>query len=105
MAESSATSSGVTPAVAARLRGFGPLGSASILVILAGNVLFLPLSAILVLLWAWLSQTPWREIGYARPVNWMRSLAVGIPVGCAFKILMKAIVMPLLGAPPVNAAY
>jgi len=105
MVEGSATSRGVNPEVAARLRGFGPLGVVSMLVILAGNVLFLPLSAILVLLWAWLSQTPWREIGYAQPVNWKRSLALGIPFGCAFKILMKAIVMPLFGAPPVNAAY
>jgi membrane protease YdiL (CAAX protease family) len=32
-------------------------------------------------------------------------LAVGIVFGVAFKFAMKAVVMPLLGAPPVNAAY
>lgn len=47
--------------IAARLRGFGPLGILAILVILA--------------------------------------------LGIAFKFLMKTIVMPLLGADPVNHAY
>ena len=62
-------------AVAARLRGFGPLGVASILGIMAGNLLVVPLSAILVLLWARRSRTPWREIGYVRPVSWVSDLA------------------------------
>ena len=91
--------------VAARLRGFGPLGILAILVILAGNMVVAPLSAVLVLVWAWRSHTPWREIGYARPDSWTRSLAFGIAFGIAFKFLMKAIVMPLLGADPVNQAY
>jgi CAAX protease family protein len=91
--------------VAKRLRGFGPLGIAAILVILAGNGLFVPLSAILVLIWVWRSRTPWREIGYVRPLNWAITLTVGIAFGIAFKLLMKAIVMPLLGAPPINQAF
>lgn len=90
---------------AAQLRGFGPLGILSILIILAGNFLFVPLSAILVLGWRSLSHTPWREIGYVRPKSWTRTFAIGIVFGVAFKFLMKAIVMPLLGAPPVNQAY
>jgi len=45
--------------VAAGLRGFGPLGVLSILFIVAGNFLVVPLSAILVLLWARRSHTPW----------------------------------------------
>jgi uncharacterized protein len=91
--------------LAASLRGFGPIGILAILVILAGNAVFLPLSAILVLPWARLSRTPWREIGYVRPKNWLSALAVGIGFGVVFKFLMKAIVMPLLGAPPINQAY
>jgi membrane protease YdiL (CAAX protease family) len=91
--------------IAARLRGFGPLGFLAILIILAGNFLFTPLSAILVLVWARLSRTPWREIGYLRPKSWIRSVAIGIAFGCVFKLLMKAIVMPLLGADPINQAY
>jgi len=92
-------------AFAARLRGFGPLGVLSILGVLAGNFLFAPMSALLALLWVKHSHTPWREIGYVRPVSWLKDAAIGIGFGAAFKLLMKAIVMPLLGAPPINAAY
>ena len=96
--------------IARRLRGFGPLGILAILVILftgnvfAGNVV-LPVGAVLVLAWARWSHTPWREIGYARPKSWIGSLAVGIALGVTFKVLMKAIVMPLLGADPINQTY
>jgi membrane protease YdiL (CAAX protease family) len=91
--------------LAAQLRGFGPLGILSILIILGGNFLFVPLSAILVLAWVSLSHTPWREIGYVRPRSWTRTLAIGIVFGVAFKFLMKAIVMPVLGGPAINQAY
>jgi membrane protease YdiL (CAAX protease family) len=90
---------------ARRLRGFGPLGILAIVVILAGNFLFLPLSAILVLVWARLSQTPWRDLGYVRPKSWVRAVAIGVVFGVALKLVMKAIVMPLFGAPPINEAY
>jgi len=90
---------------AARLRGFGPVGLLAILVILSGNLLVAPLSAILVLAWAWRSRTPWPEIGYVRPTNWLRDLAVGVVFGAALKVLMKAVVMPMLGADPINHAY
>ena len=92
-------------ALAADLRGFGPLGIIAILGILAGNAVFIPLSGILVLVWAWRSRTPWREIGYVRPGSWIRVVATGIVFGVAFKLVMKAIVMPLLGAEPINQAY
>jgi len=92
--------------VAASLRGFGPLGVLAILVILLiSNYPFAPAGALLVLLWVRWSRTPWREIGYVRPKSWVRTLAVGIVFGIALKFLMKAIVMPLLGADPVNQAY
>ena len=88
-----------------RLRGFGPLGLLAIAIILSGNFLFAPLSAILALVWARLSRTPWREIGYVWPRSWVRTIAAGIFFGVTFKFAMKAIVMPLLGAPPVNQSY
>ena len=91
--------------LAAALRRFGPLGILAIVLILAGNDLFVPLSAILVLVWRRLSRTPWREIGYARPRSWISSIFIGITFGAALKFVMKAIVMPLLDAPPVNPAY
>jgi len=90
---------------AERLRGFGPLGLLAIVLILSGNLLFVPLSAILVLLWAWASRTPWREIGFVRPRSWIASIILGVVFGSAFKLVMKAIVMPLLGAPAINPAY
>jgi len=90
---------------AAGLRRLGPLGILAILIILAGNFVIAPLSAILVLIWAQISKTPWREIGYVRPRSWAKTIVIGIIFGIAFKFLMKAVVMPLLGAPPVNQAY
>jgi membrane protease YdiL (CAAX protease family) len=96
--------------LAADLRGFGPFGIVTILVIvLSGNVnvgnVVVPAGAILVLVWARWSRTPWRDIGYVRPKNWTGTLAVGLAFGIAFKFLLKAIVMPLLGADPINQAY
>ena len=94
-----------TDRVASELRGFGPLGILAILAIALGNFIVLPLSAVLVLAWAWRSKTPWREIGYVRPESWTRIIAIGIVFGITFKLLMKAVVMPLLGADPINQAY
>jgi membrane protease YdiL (CAAX protease family) len=92
--------------LAADLRGFGPLGMVALLVIiLVGSPAYVPLSAILVLVWVRLSRTPWREIGYVRPKSWTVTVATGLAFGIAFKFLMKAIVMPLLGADPINQAY
>lgn len=74
-------------------------------VVLAGNLVFAPLSALLVLAWVHWSGTPWRDIGYVRPPSWAGDAAIGVVAGVALKLLMKAVVMPLLGAPPINAAY
>jgi membrane protease YdiL (CAAX protease family) len=96
--------------LAAGLRGFGPLGILAILaILLTGNVflgnVIVPVGAILAVLWVQWSHTPWRAIGYVRPKSWIGSLAIGIAFGVAFKFLMKTIVMPLLGADPINQAY
>jgi membrane protease YdiL (CAAX protease family) len=87
------------------LRGFGPLGILAVIVISAGNLILAPLTAVLVLVWARLSHTSWREIGYVRPRSWIGGLLVGIGFGVALKLLMKMILMPLLGADPVNQTY
>jgi membrane protease YdiL (CAAX protease family) len=91
--------------MARALRGFGPAGLLAVLVILGATLVIGPLSAFLVLVWVRLSRTPWREIGYVRPASWTRTVAIGIALGVGFKLLMKSVVMPMLGAPAINAAY
>ena len=91
--------------VAAALRGFGPGGILAILVVFAGNLVVVPLSAILVLLWAQRSGTPLSALGFVRPKSWVRTVFVGIAFGIALKFLMKAVVMPLLAADPINQTY
>jgi hypothetical protein len=92
-------------AAAAQLRGFGPVGLLAILGILAGNLVVLPLSAVLVLLWARASNTPFMSLGFATPRSWIRTAAIGVLSGITFKLAMKSVVMPLLGADPLNARY
>jgi len=87
------------------LRGRGFAGLASILLIVAGDLIFKPLSALLVLLWARLSGTPVADLGFRRPSRWLRTILLGTVAGIALKFLLKAIVMPLLGAPAINEAY
>jgi membrane protease YdiL (CAAX protease family) len=90
---------------AAQLRGFGLIGLLAVVVIFSGNLIFISFSGVLVLVWVNLSRTPWREIGYVRPRSWAATIAGGIVFGVALKFALKAIVMPLLGADPVNHAY
>jgi membrane protease YdiL (CAAX protease family) len=93
-------------AFAKQLRGGGPLAIvATLIIIFIGNDYFVPIGALIVLLWAWRSHTAWRELGFVRPKSWALTVLGGIVFGVAFKFLMKAIVMPLLGADPVNQAY
>jgi CAAX protease family protein len=87
------------------LRGFGPLGLLSFFLILLGNALLIGTSGVLVLVWARLSRTPWRDLGFVRPRSWAVTVVAGIVSGIAFKLLMKSMVMPLLGADPINRAY
>lgn len=90
---------------AASLRGFGPVGLLAVLVILSGNLLFAPLSALLVLVWTSRSRTPWREIGYVQPGHWWRDALSGIAGGMALRLLMQVIVMPLLGHHSTNQPF
>jgi len=90
---------------AASLRGFGLVGLLAILVILSGNLVFAPLSALLVLAWVYRSHTPWREIGYAQPGHWWRDALLGIAGGLALRLLMQVIVMPLLGHHAANQQF
>jgi len=97
--------------IAAALRGFGLLGLGAVAVIILsgnaviGDMIAIPVGGLLALAWAWRSHTPLREIGYSKPESWLATLTVGLLVGIGLKLLMKSIVMPLLGADPINQAY
>jgi hypothetical protein len=91
--------------VRTELRGFGPAGLLAIAVIVAGNLAGPLVGAALVIAWAIVSGTPLRALGFSRPRRWALTIVAGILLGVAFKLVMKAIVMPLLGADPINRAY
>jgi hypothetical protein len=102
---SSAECGGSARPLAGRLRGIGFVGLLAVAGIYLGSVLIPGLGALLVLAWAWRSRTPWQEIGLAPPESWMATIALGIAIGVALRLLMKFAVLPLLGAPPVNQAF
>ena len=60
---------------------------------------------VLVVVWAWRSHTPWSDIGYVRPRSWIRSVAIASVLSVVFKLVMKAVVMPMFGADPINQQY
>jgi membrane protease YdiL (CAAX protease family) len=91
--------------LAARLRGFGLMGLLGIAIIVSGVLVNGLVAATLVVLRVVLSKTPWRDIGYVRPINYAATIAGGVVFGAVLKLLLKAVVMPLLGAHPINRAY
>jgi membrane protease YdiL (CAAX protease family) len=70
-----------------------------------GSTMLPLIAAIGILTWARMTRKPWSALGLGRPANWLSTIALGIAFGIAFKFCMKAIVMPLLGADPVNQSY
>ena len=90
---------------ASRLRGFGPYGLLAILVVLAGGLAGPVVGGILVIVWARLSRTPARALGFTRPRSWAATVTGGLFFGIFLKLVMKSVVMPLMGAPPVNEAF
>ncbi|HEV3062324.1 MAG TPA: CPBP family intramembrane glutamic endopeptidase [Vicinamibacterales bacterium] len=92
-------------ALARKLRGVGPLGILAFVVIAALGPVLEPLGTVLVLAWKSASETSWRELGFVRPVSWARATILGIVCGAALKLVLKALVMPLLGADPANQTY
>jgi len=90
---------------AAKLRGFGPIGIAAMVVVVFFAPIFEPFGVIPGLVWAHLSETPWSALGFVRPKSWFVTVAGGIVLGGAFKIVLKGLVMPFLGAPVINQAY
>ncbi len=87
------------------LRGWGPVGITAFVIVFAGALLAPPIAAALGLVWLWLSRTPLRDMGMARPKSWAITIAGGLLLGIALKFLMKAVVLPLFGADPVNHTF
>jgi membrane protease YdiL (CAAX protease family) len=90
---------------AASLRSWGPVGIVAFLVVFAGALLTPPIAAALGLVWLWLSRTPLRDMGMARPKSWAVTILGGLALGIALKFAMKAVVLPLMGADPVNQTF
>jgi membrane protease YdiL (CAAX protease family) len=91
--------------LAEKLRGFGPIGILAMVVVVGFAPLFEPFGVLPALWWTHRSRTPWSELGFVQPRSWIATVAIGVAFGTAFKLAMKAIVMPLLGAPEINQAY
>lgn len=88
------------------LRGGGWVGFLVLVVILGITYLAGPrVGAPVVLLWAAWTGLPWRDLGFRRPKSWTLVIVGGIVAGAGSKLLMKAVVMRLLGAPDLNPAY
>jgi membrane protease YdiL (CAAX protease family) len=60
---------------------------------------------LLVLLWARVSRKPLTDLGFCVPKSPWRTVLLGVVSGAVFKLLMKALVMPLFGAPEANQTY
>jgi membrane protease YdiL (CAAX protease family) len=85
-----------------RAVGAAVIGAALVpVVLLAGGLL----GSLLVFAWLYATGRPWRDIGYVRPRRWWATALGGIALGVALKLLLKIVVLPLLAAPPTNAAY
>src|SRR5690349_16060681 len=79
------------------------VGILATLAIVAAAFVTPALAGVVILLMALLSKTPFSELGFKRPHA--STLAVAALAGVLFKLLLKSIVMPLLGAPAINPAY
>jgi membrane protease YdiL (CAAX protease family) len=88
-----------------KLRGFGPAGVLAVLGIVASGLAGFFVAAVFVLVWAHYSETPLTELGLKAPRSWVATVVGGAAFGIVFKIAAKAVVMPLLGAPAINASY
>lgn len=78
--------------------------AASLGIVAAGTVA--PIAgALLALAWVRWRHQSWRALGFVTPRSWIATIALGIGLGVALKLLMKSVVMPLAGAPAINPAY
>jgi len=74
-------------------------------VILASVAAGYAVTAALVLIWARLSDTPPKGLGFSAPNSWVATIVAGVVCGIVLKLFLKAVAMPLVGAPAINATY
>jgi membrane protease YdiL (CAAX protease family) len=91
--------------MAEELGGIGRTGLIATGIILFAVLIAPALAAILVFVWLFLTRKPFSEVGLSMPDSWARVIVWGIVVGVALKLLMKAVVLPYLGAPMLNPGY
>lgn len=104
-AEDAAATSARGTGFGAALRGRGPAGFLGMLVVVGLGGAIEPLNALLLPLWVAITRTPWRAFGFVRPKSLARTIVVGVLLGVGLKLFLKSVVLPLFGAPPINAAY
>lgn len=90
---------------ATSLRELGPIGIVAAIIVVGANLVMAPLGAVLALVWKWAADVPWADLGFRRPRSWAVTLLSGVIGGILFKLLMKALVIPLLGGPAINAHF
>jgi len=89
--------------VSSRLAGFGRIGTAYLVAVLAVGAFVENVYAFLmVVVWILLSHTPLAEIGIKRPHNLIAVLLGSAIAGVMLKLFMMAVIMPLYGAPSHN---
>lgn len=77
----------------------------AVLAVIAASLAGALVGAIAVLVWARVSRAPMRDLGLSAPRRWPRLVAGAIALGIALRLVSKALLMPLLGAPAVIASY
>ena len=65
------------------------MGMLAIVIILAGAMINSLVAAALVILWVVLSNTPWPEVGYVRPGNYVITITGGVAFGAGLKLLLR----------------
>jgi len=69
------------------------------------GALFPPIGALLILIWKFITRTPFKALGVSLPPNWAVLLLKGLLFGIVLKLTFKAVIMPPLGADAVNTSF
>ena len=83
-----------------------PSGSIIVFVLIMIVSGIVPIIGVLIFfIWIWVSGLPLNQFGFTKPKSWVRTVIIGLMLGIILKLQFKAVVMPLMGAEPVNANF